>query len=252
MSNTPGSNAASEINPGELTLFIKDSVRGGCVFSLNHCLTWYKSFMEPHINHTPIIPSQGRCTGRSMGSRWREPDPELSPPKAASPTLPAWDGSSIPWAEPGSTMQGYAAHGWLQDSLPFLPAMFSPGEHHSSTTPPLSLVFTQHSYVEQQPAPSLCQSDLAPAGSGTLLPSRHSPPSRPPPQAPSVPRNCSLCKKKISLPVFEAPLKGNPDKDLCSLHMTGCGLRSLRLPTGAGGAVEPFLGDHRTPEPTCF
>lgn len=135
MSNTPGSNAASEINPGELTLFINDSVRGGCVFSLNHCLTWYKSFMEPHINHTPIIPSQGRCTGRSMGSRWREPEPELSPPKAASPTLPAWDGSSIPWAEPGSTMQGYAAHGWLQDSLPFLPAMFSPGGHHSPALP---------------------------------------------------------------------------------------------------------------------
>lgn len=170
MSNTLGSNAASEINPGELTLFIKDSVRGGCVFSLNHHLTWHKSFMEPHINHTPVIPSQGSCTGHSMGSWW-ELDPELSPPKAASPLCGMGAASH-------GLSQGAPCRADSRTPSPFSQPCFLP----ENTTPPLCLVFTQHCYEEQQPAPSLSQSDLAPAGSGTLLPSRHSPPSVPKPQ----------------------------------------------------------------------
>lgn len=81
---------------------------------------------------------------------------------------------------------------------------------------------------------------------------------KPPPQASSVPRNSSLCKK-IYLPVFEAPFKSNSDKDLFSLNMTGCWpcgyfrnkpggswpQISLAL-TGAGEDAEPFQGDHRT------
>lgn len=84
----------------------------------------------------------------------------------------------------------------MQDSFLFVPAVFSPGEHHSSTTPPLSLVFTQHSYVEQQPAPFLSQSDLAPAGSSTLLPSRHSPLPDPLPKQPLSPGTVPSVKKK--------------------------------------------------------
>lgn len=41
-----------------MTLFIKDSVRGGCIFYLNHHLTCYKSFTEPRINYTPMISNQ--------------------------------------------------------------------------------------------------------------------------------------------------------------------------------------------------
>jgi len=62
-------------------------------------------------------------------------------------------------------------------------------------------VFTEHKYAGRQPAPrshallsQYTQTDIAPAGSGTPLPSRQQPPfHKPPPQASSVPRNGSLC-----------------------------------------------------------
>lgn len=141
--------------------------------------------------------------------------------------------------------------GWEQHSMGW--------EHHAGThcpqwipgLPPLSpsRVFSRRTPLQLH-SPALAgvyTAQLCRAAASTIpLPGRprpsrlqhaaplgHSPPSRPPPQAPPVPRNCSLYKKKKkqqnSFPVFEAPLKGNPDKDLCSSNMTGCGLRSLWL-----------------------
>lgn len=40
-------------------LFINDSARGGHILYLNHYLTLYKSFAEPHINYTSVTPNYG-------------------------------------------------------------------------------------------------------------------------------------------------------------------------------------------------
>lgn len=147
------------------------------------------------------------------------------------------------------------------------------------TTPPLSAFLSYASIYtaqnmrcgSQHPALTLCSPGTPRRTSPQQAPARCSPPGtapllQPPPQASSVPRNRSLCtKKKIYLPVFEAPFKSNSDKDLFSLNMTGCwpcgyfGNKpggswpqiSLAL-TGAGGDAEPFQGDHRTRKLTCF
>lgn len=149
-----------------MTLFIKDSVRGGCIFSLNHHLTCYKSFIEPHVNYTPIIPNQRPyvkvCVERA-GSQRPEADPRLLHTDTPAPRgllgspvrgreLRIW--GSAPRAEPAS--HGVARFG---TSRPWL------------TAPPASRVFPRERATP--PLPSISQLRWYLRGSSARCSSQH-------------------------------------------------------------------------------
>lgn len=176
MSNTPSSNTASEINSCELTLFIKDSVRGGCIFYLNHHLTCYKSFTEPHINHTPIISNQGPYTAvyihRALGSSGG----------CSRSRRCRWS------RRPRARCLG---------RHPPLPAALLPAH----AAPPLSALRGYAGIYAAQVCGTAASTRSAARGSPGQAPAR--PPGTAPPRAPSVPRNPT----KTHLPGFEAPFE---------------------------------------------
>lgn len=217
MSNMPSSNTASEINSCELTLFIKDSVRGGCIFYLNHHLTCYKSFTEPHINHTPIISNQGPYTAvyihRALGS----------PGGCSRSRRCRWS------RRPRSAVLGERRFlGWL----PPLPAASAPGTRRSPATGTSWL----RRYLRSTGMRRGGQHPLCPHGDrpGRL---RHAAPAQPLPERPPSPG----AAQKPTFQALKLLFKSNSDKDLFSLNMTGCWPRG-DFGSGAGGSWPQISG----------